>query len=148
MPGSLDPSAPHANNGSQAGQFGQELTAGEALSQGQPIRLGNASGASKMYRAQGSASSPAANCIGLVATDVASDAKGFGVRLGFCLAPAARWNSAPSTSDIGALVFLSNTVGKLTLTGGPGGAIGVVQFSDDGVLGVDVGCIGSRYTPY
>lgn len=144
----LDPSSADAAVGKSSGVFGVRYTAGEAIVQGAPVCLKDASGTTKAYNGDGNGSGTLKDVIGCASANIASGAVGFIVRLGFCLAPSTVWGAAPAASDAGKPVYASNTAGKLTITATTAGAIGVMAVDADGNLGIEVGCIGSALLPY
>lgn len=134
-----DPVPPSSAVGGASGSFGIVRNAGETITQGQPLCLKNTSGESQLFLADGNGSAPLPNVIGLAATDAATGGPLRCTRLGFCLAPSGVWDSAPATTSIGAQVYLSNNIGKLTTTAPTNPKLlGVVEFDEFGRLGVDV----------
>lgn len=91
-------------------------TSGEALSVGQPVSWDDSSGP-KVFRSDANGSGELLNVVGICLTATGGSGSSVLVRTaGEVAIPDAIWDAVPATSDVGKRVYLSETVGKVTIT--------------------------------
>lgn len=132
-----------ANVGQVMGACAVDFVTNEALLQGQPVALVPSAGLPRLVRADNDGAGTLPNVIGLSdAVHPVGDLVNV-IRVGFGYVEDGVWDVIPTSADIGKLVYLSPTVGLLTLTQQPvARSVGVVALGDEGLLGVEVATLG------
>jgi len=93
------------------------VTAGEALNAGAPVTMANSGGNPRAYEGDANGAGNRVNVAGFApAAGIANGAPGNIQVTGELAIPDARWDAVPAVGDVGARVYLSETVGKVTLT--------------------------------
>jgi hypothetical protein len=104
----------HSGGGGGGGTF--TTTAGESIAQGAPLSLANNTGVPNAYNAQANGTGTRIAPVGL-ATSSASTSSSVAVQVsGTTSVPDVIWDSVPTVANVGQRVYLSENVGKLTLT--------------------------------
>ena len=91
-------------------------TAGETLVSGNPVVINDASGIAKVYKADADGSGVIRNVVGFAAAAADADAVASVAIDGERSMADAVWDAVPAVTDVGKVVYLSETVGKVTIT--------------------------------
>ena len=93
------------------------LTSGEAVTLGYAVGLKNASGTPKAYKASAASASTPGLAVGIATATVGTADLPLTVQsTGLSpVIPDAAWDALPAVTDVGSVVYLSTTAGKLTL---------------------------------
>jgi hypothetical protein len=111
--------------GGAATSIENTYTAGEAIAAGAPIILVDDGGVPRLE--EGDANVAARQRVfGIATAAIADTDPGDITTFGPVAVPDARWDAIPAVGDVGSPVYLSTTVGQLTLTA-PGGAVAIVD---------------------
>jgi hypothetical protein len=96
-------------------QVGITATAGEAISQGAPVTMANSAGNPRAYMGEADVTVKM-NVMGFAAAAIGNGNPGTIANVGELAIPDARWDAVPAVTDVGKLVYLSETNGKVTMT--------------------------------
>ena len=100
-------------------------TASENIAAGAPVNIFNSGGVPRIREADAN-DAARQRVVGLAAAAILSAAAGDVVTQGEVPVPDAQWDAVPAVGDVGSPVYLSTTVGNLTITA-PSGAVTVVD---------------------
>jgi hypothetical protein len=103
------------STGGTATQTTITKTANEAIAAGAPVVMYN-NGGSPEFREADANDAARDEVIGLAAAAITATSSGDAVLCGEVDVPDAQWISVPGVADVGAVVYLSNTVGSLSIT--------------------------------
>jgi hypothetical protein len=119
------------------------VLAGEAIAAGAPVSLLNTGGVAEAFEGDANSGDNRENAFGLAQAAIADTNTGKVVVAGEVDVPDAQWDALPAVGNVGDIVFLSETVGNLTLTApSTGGSrvlkLGVVSRGGTGAVRVIV----------
>lgn len=94
-----------------------QATSGEAISAGAPVVFDDAAGTAKVFRADADGAAERQDCSGLLVAAAGGADVAVAVQMsGEASVADAIWDAVPGTGDVGKRVYLSTTVGQLTIT--------------------------------
>jgi hypothetical protein len=107
----------HTHSGVGASTVVYAGTSGEAITVGSLVAIQNASGSPRVFNADSNGAAPLPNVIGVASTAAASAGLAVSVIVsGETATPDAAWDAIPAVTDVGKRAYLSENVGKWTLT--------------------------------
>lgn len=112
--------------GSTATQITIPATASENIAAGAPVNFHDSAGNARIQESDANGTGTRPNCVGLASAAISTGVTGDVVQSGEADVPDAQWDSVPGTADVGEPVYVSSTIGNLTLTA-PGGGATVVR---------------------
>jgi len=92
------------------------VTAGESLAAGAPVSMANVAGSPRAFEGDANGTGNRPKVIGFTAAVIASAASGTVQVASDVAVPDANWDSVPVVANVGDAVYLSETVGNVTLT--------------------------------